>query len=448
MKKLYTISNLFEQADFSKTKISLTGSKSSPTEQILVQWTYKYSWPESNQLLGGTDNFAKALNSSTDKTVKTLLDTVKSSNSASVVGIFREAGNTQNKRTFAKDLAETTGSIFLFKPEAIDTTLVPTAKQLEKLQARFTFELNSVDASAYYKKEDSSTGQTDAIASPASVKDSGYFLDRDGRGSMWYTTAVHGVYIKPIVEVINDDTQGINQTGKISPIFWSFMLSLPPADFSLTAPSNPSKFDQELGKMIGKLMTMAGNYDKNYLGVDTGTLSSGLFKLMVESWIIVCLNAKIIVQSNIENDIVPAAAKKPLDASLKEAGLTQSSTVPTSTTSSKPLDGTAINSESDLLKIASGIIATYPNDFPNPNAYDLTTEAGVRTLAQSIFGSSVYQNILDAMNKYKGFEYGKSYNSQGFRDVCNILFGINPASKFDDKVKAEIVKVLPNITIK
>lgn len=448
MKKLYKLSNLFEKFDFSKTKIKITGSQSSPTDEILVKWTYQYSWPQDNQLLGNVENFANAIKSLEHKTTDSLLDTLDESGKDTVIGIFQKLGNTQNNRMFGKDLAETSGSIFLFKPGKIDIALIPKDKHLPKIEDHFAFAMSSEDASQYYAKSTPSTQTTSSTAgsNQSAAITASYFLDIDGTASDWYRQFVHQVYIKPILQSIGGQTQLVNQTGKISPIFWSFMVSLPPADFSLGVPGNPTQYTTDLSSMIAKLIGMAGKYDSNYAAPNTSELSSGLFKTMVEAWIIICLNAKRIVQSNIENEVVPTLVEKPLKVALAEAGGTVAPVVnPVNQTTTSD---TSIKNEADLLKIASGVIARFPADFPNPgNKFDLATDSGVRDMLKSIMGGNVYQNCLDAISKKGPFEHGKSYNSQGFKDICSYLFGIKNGGSFNDAVKTEIEQSLQKATI-
>lgn len=365
MKRINNIRGLFEQVAQPQTKIKITGSVSTPSPQIQVKWNYIYSWPESNQLLGSPNEFVKALSTSTDADIKNVVTQITSSDAAqTAVGIFREPGSTANKRLFAKDQAQTTGSIYLFKAGAIDTSLVPQDKQLEKVANHFTFEVDdSVDT--YYKKA-VATPTTQPIK-PATPKLASYFLSPDGKGYAWFNSTSGGIresYLEKVSRVIGNETQGVGTSGKISHIFWEFILKLPPADFNIAQPKDKDFFSEDLGAMINKLILMAGAYDKNYSKPSTIKLSKALFNTMVEAWIVICLNSGLITQANIENEIVPEKVKGPIDAATF-AAVKGASAQPVSTTSSAVsstgFDGTTINNEMDLAKVLSGVFVTTYN---------------------------------------------------------------------------------------
>ena len=363
MKKLYTLSNLFEQEESSQTKIKVLSSKSSPTEQVQVQWNYQYSWPESNQLLGDIGEFVKALTASTSGDGKTILDTIKATDAkTSAIGIFREAGNTQNKRVFAKDLAQTTGIIYLFKPDVIDQALVPANKQLTKIADHFTFEVGS-DTSAYYKKAETKSTTTEPVQAKSITAK--IFLMPDGKAYDWYysSTGVWNTYLDPILKKLGNATQPIEQTGKVSEAFFSFMYALPPADFPLAQTTDKTKYSKELYGVVNKVFQMAGKYDPNYSTINPLELSARIFQQLVEAFTIICINTKNIVQSNFENGFIPDMLKKPLESALKfSSATTASSNSSTNTgsqsntnTSNGTFDGTSVNNETELAKIISGL---------------------------------------------------------------------------------------------
>jgi hypothetical protein len=384
MKRLSRIQNLFEQeadatatAEETGSKIKLIKSVSLPNPQIQVQWDYTYSWPEKNPLLGSVAEFVKTLKTSTKGDAKAILDIITKAEANSAIGITRAAGNTQNTRLFGKNLSQTTGSIFLFKPSLITASKIPADKNVGDINGNpvFSIEGRVMDAIKPYMDSDVANSNTGVSSKTVSQKTTKVFTQIDGDAHDWYVE-FSANYMIPIANKIGDSEVPISTSGKITQIFWDFMV-VAPLGFNTAYDQSSGKdiYSQKLKDSISRLLGEAGKIDPVYASVDTSILSKYLFEHIVKATLVLCLNKGILVKSNLENNFVPVAIQKPMQgaknaavgmqagspANSPSSGTSNASTV----TATAGFDGTAINNEMDLAKVISGTwigYGTKPNE--------------------------------------------------------------------------------------
>lgn len=387
MKRLSRIQNLFEQdaevvdaaagaakAEDSGSKIKLIKSVSLPNPQIQVQWDYTYSWPEKNPLLGSVAEFVKTLKTSTKGDAKAILDIITKAEANSAIGITRAAGNTQNTRLFGKNLSQTTGSIFLFKPNLITASKIPADKNVGDINGKTVFSIEGqvMDAITPYMDSTVANSNTGTGLKKISQKTTKVFTQVDGDGFDWYTN-FSTTYLIPIVKKIGDDKVPVTTSGKITPIFWGFMI-FAPLGFNVAYDQSSGKdiYSEQLRNSIKRLLGEAGKIDPAYTSVDVSILTKYLFEDIVKATLVLCLNKGTLVKSNLENNFIPVAIEKPMveaknaatamgaNSNANALGSSINSTGSTATTAATTgFDGTAVNNETDLAKIISGKLIDY-----------------------------------------------------------------------------------------
>jgi hypothetical protein len=371
MKRLSRIQNLFEQdaevvdaaagtpkAEDSGSKIKLIKSVSLPNPQIQVQWDYTYSWPEKNPLLGSVAEFVKTLKTSAKGDAKAILDIITKAEPNSAIGITRAAGNTQNTRLFGKNLSQTTGSIFLFKPNLITASKIPADKNVGDINGNPVFSIEGQVMAAIKPYMDSTVADANSGRGLKTIsqKTTKVFTQVDGDGYNWYASFSTN-YMIPILNAIDTQETPITASGKITPIFWGFMVYAP-LGFAVGYDQSSGKnvYSVKLRDAIQRLLGEAGKIDPAYTSVDASILTKFLFEHIVKATLVLCLNKGALVKSNLENNFVPEVIQKPMveaksAATAMGAAPAASSNNAAATTG---FDGTAVNNETDLAKIISG----------------------------------------------------------------------------------------------
>lgn len=372
MKKIQTLSLLLEQAELDGTKIELTGNAVTMTikDKVRIKWPYQYSWPAKTPLLGDMENFVKALNASTKPAGKSILSQIEGSDKdkSHYVAIARNETSTQNNRLLRKDLGEVKGWVYLFYPNTIDETLVPDNKKLPSVDGRFTFIMDS-EFKKYLKTGTPTTSQSGNSTKPDTNKiTSSAFMDRDGKAYGWYNDE-NGIRIKYINRVntkIGKSTVNLFKSSKITPIFWQFIASLP-GGLAVTAPAKPTElelYSEDLQTAIKGLLATASKYDpENFSVVNTNTLTAALYSKMVNALIVIGLNLKKIDinftpdKSDINNK---PYYKSIVDGAAAAGVITDTPDTPDANSNSSAnatanFNGTAVNNETDLAKILSGL---------------------------------------------------------------------------------------------
>lgn len=377
MKKFQTLKALFEQdsADTPKIKIKITGTTTAPDERTAIKWTYQYGWPLDQPNLGSIQEFAEAFAESTEKDAQDVKNAIARSDQGGVVGISRDPGNSVNKRLFGKDLAEAVGFIYLLNPNIISQTLVPANKQLKKIAGRFTFivdkDIKNYLAEINQEDDEIPSNTQNALSTNdgSSAITAAAFLQADGDAYSWYNASPNIIktYVAPIQNKIGSSRITIEQSGPIVSIFWSFIDKLP-GGLSVSAPAGLANttFDENLQNAIKALLKKASEYDETYSpdAHNINILNRNLFATLVEALIIIGLNNSI-TATNVENEVLPASYKAPLEAALAAAnGISGSASSSSSNATNQAssatagFDGTAINTEMDLAKVLSGVFIT------------------------------------------------------------------------------------------
>jgi hypothetical protein len=441
MKRLSRIQNLFEQeadatatAEETGSKIKLIKSVSLPNPQIQVQWDYTYSWPEKNPLLGSVAEFVKTLKTSTKGDAKAILDIITKAEANSAIGITRAAGNTQNTRLFGKNLSQTTGSIFLFKPSLITASKIPADKNVGDINGNpvFSIEGRVMDAIKPYMDSDVANSNTGVSSKTVSQKTTKVFTQIDGDAHDWYVE-FSANYMIPIANKIGDSEVPISTSGKITQIFWDFMV-VAPLGFNTAYDQSSGKdiYSQKLKDSISRLLGEAGKIDPVYASVDTSILSKYLFEHIVKATLVLCLNKGILVKSNLENNFVPVAIQKPMQGAKNAAVGIQAgspanssgSATTNSTSATSNFDGTAVNTELELGKIISGALQLKWNqDKTNVDSLDK-----VKTIITASATSSKWPSPNTAWSeivKSLPWKKGDSGQNQWFKRVQNIVIKQN-----------------------
>jgi hypothetical protein len=369
MKKIQTLSLLLEQAELDGTKIELTGNAVTMTikDKVRIKWPYQYSWPAKTPLLGDMENFVKALNASTKPAGKSILSQIEGSDKdkSHYVAIARNETSTQNNRLLRKDLGEVKGWVYLFYPNTIDETLVPDNKKLPSVDGRFTFIMDS-EFKKYLKTGTPTTSQSGNSTKPDTNKiTSSAFMDRDGKAYGWYNDE-NGIRIKYINRVntkIGKSTVNLFKSSKITPIFWQFVAGLPEG-LAATAPAQPTElelYSEDLQTAIKGLLATASKYDpENFSVVNTNTLTAALYSKMVNALIVIGLNLKKIDINFTpdKSDINSKPYYKSIVDGAAAAGVitdTPDANSNSSANATANFNGTAVNNETDLAKILSGL---------------------------------------------------------------------------------------------
>ena len=455
MKKFHTIKGLFEQeaTDAPKIKIKITGTTTSPDERTAIKWSYQYGWPLTQPNLGSIQEFTKAFAASTEKDAETVKNAIVNSDQGGVVGVTRDPGNTVNKRLFGKDLAEAVGFIYLLNPDIINEKSVPANKQLAKIADRFTFIVDK-DIKNYLATDGQDDDEipsnnrnalsTDDSDGTSTIK-AAAFLQKDGDAYSWYNDGVNiiGKYITPIQGKIGSSEIIMNQSAPIVSIFWSFISKLP-GGLSTPMPSGlaSTTFDGGLQDAIKILLAKSDEYDGNYAPdtVDTTKLNRNLFATLVEALIVIGLNNSI-TASNVENEILPASYKAPLDEALATAkGITGSSSTAGSSAGSASasattgtFDGTSVNNETELAKIISGL---YIKKNTAKSAVDSIDK--VKALYDKDLGSGKFDQSVKSLPWKKGTTKGsnnKSFDTlqyQALKTTAPMPYGPSTADKFKE----------------
>jgi hypothetical protein len=305
------------------------------------------------------------------------LDIITKAEANSAIGITRAAGNTQNTRLFGKNLGQTTGSIFLFKPNLITANKIPADKNAGDINGKTVFSIEGrvMDAIKPYMDASVADSNTGTGLKPISQKTTKVFTQVDGDAYNWYTE-FSANYMTPIINKIGKSEVPISTSSKVTPIFWDFMV-VAPLGFNVAYDQSSGNeiYSQKLRDAITRLLGEAGKIDPAYASVDASILSKYLFEDIVNAMLVLCLNKGILVKSNLENNFVPVAIEKPMQGAKKAAvgmqagspanspssGTSNASTV----TATAGFDGTAINNEMDLAKVISGTwigYGTKPNE--------------------------------------------------------------------------------------
>jgi hypothetical protein len=175
-------------------------------------------------------------------------------------------------------------------------------------------------------------------------------------------------------------------------------------------------FDGGLQDAIKILLAKSDEYDGNYAPdtVDTTKLNRNLFATLVEALIVIGLNNSI-TASNVENEVLPASYKAPLDEALATAkGVTGSSSTAGSSAGSASasaatgtFDGTSVNDEMELAKIISGVMATATP----PKTLDTLDK--VKAEYNSNFGATAWADTVKTLP----WKNNTTYNNSNFKNV-------------------------------
>jgi hypothetical protein len=376
MKRIYSISSILEQETSTEgatdtpnevIKFTITDTAVSPKPFIKLQWTYQYSWPKATPGLGTSEELAKIIASTTDKPkdAKVILaEVAKSPNS--VVGIARNAGNDTNNRLFGKDMLSTIGYVYLFKPNKIDMTKVPSDKKLGKIGNLEVFEVDAdfpkylvtgaAVVSPTSQSNTASSSNTPGKTGAVKLED---FISMNQKYSEWYNIKVRIPYLQPVVNTIGDARVSIETSGKITRLFWTLVNGLD-SPYHVDAPGSEAglkEFTRELKSALEQILTDAKVYDPAQFGTTSvDSLNRETFKLILNGLILIGFNTGKITTgagSHVENEILPTYYKKVLDAvKLDTKWVLQAE-------ATANFDGTAINNETDLAKVLSGAFIGY-----------------------------------------------------------------------------------------
>jgi len=189
-------------------------------------------------------------------------------------------------------------------------------------------------------------------------------------------------------------------------------------------------------------LAKSDEYDGNYAPdtVDTTKLNRNLFATLVEALIVIGLNNSI-TASNVENEVLPASYKAPLDEALATAkGVTGSSSTAGSSAGSASasattgtFDGTSVNNETELAKIISGL---YIKKNTAKSAVDSIDK--VKALYDKDLGSGKFDQSVQSLPWKKGTTKGRSNKSfdtlqyQALKTTAPMPYGPSTADKFKE----------------
>lgn len=438
MKKIYTLSSLLEQTDLESAKIELTGSAVTMTkaDKVRIKWPYLYSWPAKSPLLGDIANFVRVLNAGNGKGGKDILSQIKQADPTHVIGIATDAESTQANRLLRKDLGQLKGFVYLFYPDTIDTKLVPAAKQLEKVDGKFTF---VVDAE-WQKYLVTAAPAADATAAAAKTEPkpligANSFLESDGVNRDWYTNTAYPL-ISPVRTALEKTLGGvtITQSGKPAGIFWQFMTAVPTHSWALDMPADSSNYTELLQNKIKLLLAEAAKFDKTtFTAVDTNNLNAGLYGKMAQALIVIGLNKGELTNKSTA-DSAPEYFKPLTKAKAQsDALLTDKAAIDDAGKAGKAtdgFDGTAINNEMDLAKIISGGLIGY-----KVPATEVDTLDKIKAKWDSYIPSTYEKKFSEIVAKLPFKQNNTNIiNLTEFKDVQFFAIGIN--GKFGPKTVA------------
>lgn len=366
MKKFQSISSILEQEN-TKVSFTITDTAVSPKNFIKLQWTYTYAWPKKSPGMGVISEIAKAIETSTKGDGKLILDEIIKS-PGSIVGISREAGNTANNRLLAADQLVTTGFVYIFNANTIDIAKVPVDKRLGTNGKIGQLEAFEVDANfpkyrltgTPVNQVANQSGQPAPTKTGVKVED---FLTINSKYSNWYNSKVRLPYLQPVLSTIGSTEAPIRTSAKMVRLFWKLVEGAG-SPYQVDAPSTEaglSEFSRILQSALQKIIADAKKYDPTLTADDAvDVLDAGVFKSVLNGLILIGLNTGKITTGpggNIENEVLPADYTKMLDAVKVDTKFVNQVTTSTGTAAEATanFDGTAVNNETDLAKILSGL---------------------------------------------------------------------------------------------
>lgn len=453
MKIVKNLSQIFEAEKGQSFKIGTP--KVAPNISTITQWPFDYSWPKKQSSLGTTEEMINFINAATDGDAATVMADIKKATGA-IVGISRNESNSEKNKLFGPDTQSVSGFIYLFKPGTIDETKVPAEKKLEpKVNGLFTFVVDA-QAKNYIKTASTTQQQTNNTSKPV-VKTISLYTDGT-KYYDWYTSeggpsTAFMTETSKIIELF--PPAGLNVDTPITSIFWVIIGSLP-GELSTDIPQGKAdvkaiKYESDLKSAISNVINVAKQYDPDQFSViNLDTLSKDTYNKLAQAILIIGINrGEINIEFNTKSGHATSTKYyRPLMAGLDQARLVKplAGTNPgasgSGTAAAAAFDGSIIKTEDEVLKIFAGVVKLNPAIFPNA---DISSLAKVKSYFQTGMNNTSggsYENMFAAINRYGGFQHGKTYtSSKGFKDFEYTVNGTN-SGKFDDALLKVIKSAL------
>lgn len=471
MKKIYYISDLFEQeASVDKIKgqkFNFIGAiRNNPDTSVKIQWPYQYTWPKSQPDLGDYEELLKFISTAEKGDAASIRNSIKKAGPTSAIGITKEKNTAEDNRLFGKDRFVSRGWVYLYNPGVIDFEKIPANKKFQtKIESGSAF-LVDRDSSQYEIRPNNSNngsnnGSSNANASSNTTQSAiivSYLVSPGSKYFDWYTAdgGIYDAYIAPTVANIDSSSAPIklNSIAKTAPIFWTLIDNLPESiktsAISTDKKTDPApEFDSRLRDAMVKIFKEAGKFDPNgFSGANPEQLNGTLYNYLARAVIIIGLNSK---QINIDfNADSGHASSEKYYKPIKDAhsiSRVVKGLAGASETLTAEFDG-IVRTEDDILKIFAGLVASNLTTYGNPTPDKYSTTAAVKNFISTNFGGSGYNNMINALKHYGGFEKGKSYpSSNGFKDFKYTLTGKDDGN-FDDELFSKIKTLLGNSPIK